>query len=254
MSVPTELREFFKKHPRVALGFSGGVDSSYLLYAAKESGAEVKPYFIKSQFQPEFELVDAKRLAGELGIELTVIPLDVTTQPEILKNPADRCYACKRVVFSEIIKLAKRDGYTTLIDGNNASDDATDRPGMRAVEELQVLSPLRILGLTKTDVRALSKEAGLFTWDKPSYACLATRIPTNTLIDPAVLKRVELSESVLAELGFRNYRVRVMGETAKLQLREEDLASALASRVKLLERMSEHFSDIVLDLKVRQDD
>ena len=169
------LQEFFAAHPKVALGFSGGVDSSYLLYAAKQAGADVRPYFAKTQFQPEFELEDAKRLAELVDIELTILPYDVL--PAAGFNPPDRCYYCKTALFGALVARAKADGYDTIIDGTNASDDAGDRPGMKALQEMQVLSPLRLCGLTKQDIREKSKEAGLFTWDKPSYACLATRFP-----------------------------------------------------------------------------
>ena len=139
------LQEFFVAHPKVALGFSGGVDSSYLLYAAKQAGADVRPYFAKTQFQPEFELEDAKRLAELVDIELTILPYDVL--PTAGFNPPDRCYYCKTALFGALVAQAKADGYDTIIDGTNASDDAGERPGMKALQEMQVLSPLRLCGL-----------------------------------------------------------------------------------------------------------
>lgn len=172
------LQEFFRQHPKSALGFSGGVDSSYLLYAGISAGAEVRPYFIKTAFQPAFELEDAKRLCAQLGAELSIIELDALANPDVAKNPANRCYYCKTGLFGALQKRALEDGYTVLLDGTNASDEAGDRPGMQALSELHVISPLRLCGLTKPQIRELSREAGLFTWDKPAYACLATRIPT----------------------------------------------------------------------------
>ena len=150
-----ELKEFFRQCPRVALGFSGGVDSAYLLYAALEHGAQVKPYFVKTAFQPRFELEDARRLCAQLGVELTVLELDVLAVPCVAENPPDRCYHCKRALFGRLRRQALADGYTVLIDGTNASDDAGDRPGMRALGELSVRSPLRECGITKAQVRAL---------------------------------------------------------------------------------------------------
>ena len=150
------LQEFFAAHPKVALGFSGGVDSSYLLYAAKQAGADVRPYFAKTQFQPEFELEDAKRLAELVDIELTILPYDVL--PAAGFNPPDRCYYCKTALFGALVAQAKADGYDTIIDGTNASDDAGDRPGMKALQEMQVLSPLRLCGLTKQDIRESPKK------------------------------------------------------------------------------------------------
>ena len=148
-------------------------------------------YFIKTAFQPAFELEDAKRLCAQLGAELSIIELDALANPDVAKNPANRCYYCKTGLFGALQKRALEDGYTVLLDGTNASDEAGDRPGMQALSELHVLSPLRLCGLTKSQIRELSREAGLFTWDKPAYACLATRIPTRQRITnelPAVLK------------------------------------------------------------------
>ncbi|NLB39450.1 MAG: TIGR00268 family protein, partial [Clostridiales bacterium] len=176
------LQEFFKDNPRAALGFSGGVDSSYLLWAGRHYGADIRPYFVKTAFQPAFELADAKRLASDVGAEITVIEADILTNPLVCGNAADRCYHCKSTIFGTLASRALQDGYTLLLDGTNASDDANDRPGMRALKELHVRSPLREAGMTKQEVRQLSREAGLFTWDKPAYACLATRVPTDTVI------------------------------------------------------------------------
>lgn len=254
MHVPQALQDFFNQYPKVALGFSGGVDSAYLLYAGLACGADIRPYFIKSQFQPEFELHDATRLAEELGADLKIISMDLSHQEEVLNNPADRCYLCKQLVFGEILNQGKQDGYTVFLDGNNSSDDASDRPGMKAVSELQVLSPLREAGLTKSHIRALSKEAGLFTWNKPSYACLATRIPTNTTISLDTLNKVEQAEKRLSELGFSDYRVRVMGDVAKLQLPVDQLAKVLEQRETILAELSKFFSDVLLDLKARSDE
>ena len=173
-----ELKEFFAAHPKAALAFSGGVDSSYLQYAGVSCGADIKPYNVKSQYQPENDLRDTKQLAAPLALEMTVINADMLACDEVRANPADRCYYCKRTIMSKIIAAASADGYTVLLDGSNASDDSGDRPGMRAAGELHILSPLRACALTKGEIRRLSKEAGLFTWSKPAYACLATRVKT----------------------------------------------------------------------------
>lgn len=246
-----DLQAFFQAHPRVALGFSGGVDSSYLLYAGLQCGAQVRPYFVKTVFQPEFELEDAKRLAAQLQVPLTIIPLDVLSHPEIAANPADRCYPCKTAIFRALRDQALRDGVDTLIDGTNASDDAGDRPGMRALGELSVLSPLRLCGITKAQVRALSREAGLFTWDKPAYACLATRIPTGTAIDAEMLARVEGAEDALRAMGFTDFRVRVMDGRARLQLPAGQMQEALARREPILTALRPFFAEVLLDLEAR---
>jgi uncharacterized protein len=245
------LHEFFALHTKAALGFSGGVDSSYLLYAALQSKADIRPYFVKSPFQPMFELEDAKRLAGQLGCEITVLELDNLTNPLVAGNSADRCYHCKTMIFTAIKERALADGYTLLLDGNNASDDAGDRPGMKAAEELEVRSPLRECCLSKAEIRTLSKEAGLFTWDKPAYACLATRVKTGVAITHRLLERVEMSEDLLFSLGFSDIRVRTDGENAKLQVPAAQMQSIIDNRERIYIELKKHFADVMLDLKAR---
>ena len=246
-----ELRDFFQECPKVALGFSGGVDSAYLLYAALDHGAQVRPYFIKTAFQPQFELEDARRLCAQLGVELTVVELDVLQVPGVVENPPDRCYHCKRALFGRLRQQALADGYTVLIDGTNASDDAGDRPGMRALGELSVRSPLRECGITKAQVRALSKEAGLFTWDKPAYACLATRVPTGEAITPETLRKVEAAEEALFSLGYSDLRVRVFHGAARLQLPGQQLEQAAKKREAISQALAPWFDTVLLDLKER---
>lgn len=246
-----ELRDFFQECPKVALGFSGGVDSAYLLYAALDHGAQVRPYFIKTAFQPQFELEDARRLCAQLGVELTVLELDVLQIPGVVENSPDRCYHCKRALFGRLRQQAQADGYTVLIDGTNASDDAGDRPGMRALGELSVRSPLRECGISKAQVRALSKEAGLFTWDKPAYACLATRVPTGEAITPETLRKVEAAEEALFSLGYSDLRVRVFHGAARLQLPGQQLEQAAKEREAISQALSPWFDTVLLDLKER---
>ena len=245
------LEDFFTEHRRCAIAFSGGTDSAYLLYAALRSGAEVRAYYARSAFQPRFEHEDALRLAGELNAPLTVLDLDVLSDEAVRANPPDRCYHCKRRIFGAIREAAARDGFDILLDGTNASDDPGDRPGVRALRELQVLSPLRDCGLRKSDVRRLSKEAGLFTWDKPAYACLATRIPAGTPLTAEALSRTEAAEDFLFSLGFRDFRVRTLGNTARLELREEQLPLLLEKRHSILKELKRSYSGALLDLEVR---
>lgn len=252
VGVPSALYRFFEENPRVAVAFSGGADSSYLLYAAKACGCTVIGYYVSSAFQPRFELEDAERLGGQLGVTVKVIALDVLANDTVRANPADRCYHCKKEIFLQIVDAAAADGFTLLVDGTNGSDDANDRPGMRALAELSVRSPLREAGITKAQLREYSRQVGLFTWDKPAYACLATRIPTGTPIDAHTLELVEQGEAALARRGFTNLRLRVMaGNTAKLQLPTEQMSRLLAQREELYRELSEYFDDILLDLKPR---
>ena len=247
-----ELKQFFEMEPEVAIAFSGGVDSAYLLYAASKYAKRVKAYYVKTAFQPLFELEDATRLAQELGSEMEILDVDILCHPEITANHSDRCYHCKKEIFSCILEAAGRDGFSVLLDGTNASDEASDRPGMRALAELSVQSPLRVCGMTKEMIRDLSREAGLFTHDKPAYACLATRIPTGETITLEKLRRTEAVEGYLSNQGFRDFRVRTVADTAKLQLREEDLPLILAHRSQILTELKKYFSSVTLDLEVRK--
>ncbi len=246
-----KLSEFFVQNPSGALAFSGGTDSSFLAWAAMKYGTGWKAYYIKTAFQPAFELEDAKRVAEQCGIPLRIIPVDVLAQDTVTANPSNRCYFCKRILFEQVLKQAARDGCRLVIDGTNASDDAGDRPGMQALRELEVRSPLREAGLTKADVRRLSREAGLFTWDKPSYACLATRIPTGTVITKEALEKVERGEQLLREAGFRDIRIRLHGNAAVLQFPQEDMERAWTQREALHSMLSPLFPLTTIDLAPR---
>lgn len=246
-----QLTDFFKQNPRAAIAFSGGVDSAYLICAARNAGADVTAYLVCSAFQPQFEWEDAERLAAQLGIRLRILSADVLEDPRIAANPQNRCYFCKRRLFAVILTAASQDGYSLVLDGTNASDDVSDRPGFLALQELGVRSPLRECGLTKTEIRRLSREAGLFTWDKPAYACLATRIPAGEPITAEKLQITERAEVFLRSLGFRDFRVRMRGRTAMLQLREEDLPLLLQCRETILSTLRRDYDGVTLDLEVR---
>ena len=245
------LEQFFQENPRCALGFSGGVDSAYLLYAGVKAGADIRPYFIKTAFQPAFELADAKKLAEGLGAEVTVLELDALADPRVAANPADRCYFCKQNLFRTLKERAIADGYPVLLDGTNASDEAGDRPGMRALTELSVRSPLRECGLTKAEIRARSREAGLFTWDKPAYACLATRVPAGEAITAETLARVEGAEDALFSLGYTDFRVRVFHSAARLQLPRGQMERAVREAETIQAALKPYFTPILLDLEGR---
>jgi uncharacterized protein len=235
----------------VALAFSGGVDSSYLLYAGLQYKAKIKAYYVKTAFQPQWELQDAYKLAEHIGGDMTVLEMDVLSNGKVVSNPPNRCYYCKTAIFTTLQKQAFADGFTVVIDGTNASDDANDRPGMKALEELLVRSPLRESGITKNEVRRLSKQAGLFTWDKPAYACLATRIPTERAITANLLHRIEKSEDALFNLGFTDFRVRVMGEAARLQFPYEQMDKVIDLKEIIIKVIKPHFEAVLLDLEGR---
>lgn len=245
------LEQFFQENPRCALGFSGGVDSAYLLYAGVKARADIRPYFIKTAFQPAFELADAKKLAEGLGVEVTVLELDALADPRVAANPADRCYYCKQNLFRTLKDRAIADGYPVLLDGTNASDEAGDRPGMRALAELSVRSPLRECGLTKAELRARSRAAGLFTWDKPAYACLATRVPAGEPITAELLERIEGAEDALFRLGYTDFRVRVFHSAARLQLPRGQMERAVREAEAIQAALKPYFTPILLDLEGR---
>lgn len=245
------LQAFFQANPRAALAFSGGVDSAYLLWAGRHWGCDLTAYYVRTAFQPEFEYEDARRLAEEVGVPLRVVEADILSVPLAAANGPDRCYHCKRALFALLWEAARRDGHTLLLDGTNASDDAGDRPGMRALRELEVRSPLRECGLTKAEIRAQSKEAGLFTWNKPAYACLATRIPTGTAITAGDLERVEAAEGALFALGFTNFRVRLLSGAARIQLPADQWDRASEQREAIRKALSPRFDAVLLDLETR---
>ena len=246
------LNEFFKENNKVAIAFSGGVDSSYLLYAAVKAGADVTAYYVNAAFQPQFELDDALRLASDVGAKMKVLEADVLSCEDVVKNPSNRCYYCKQQVFGNIWRAARADGYSVLLDGTNASDDVADRPGMKALKELTVKSPLRECGLTKAMVRELSREAGLFTWNKPSYACLATRIPANTRITKEALEITEKAEGFMASRGYSDFRIRMTVDgSAKIQLKENQIQKLIDEREVILAELKKYYKAVTLDLEVR---
>ena len=249
----TELSAFFTKYPKIALAFSGGTDSAYLLYAAKKSGAEVHAYYVKSAFQPHFELEDAMRFAHHLDADITMIEVDVLSNNVITANPRDRCYHCKKLIFSAIAEQASADGYKILIDGTNADDCAYERPGMRALTELSVLSPLSQCGLKKEKIRNLSKDAGLFTWNKPAYACLATRIPAGEVITKEKLEYIEHAEDYLFSLGFSDFRVRVTQKNAKIQILSRQFDMLINKRKNIIRELKKYYSSVTLDMEARDE-
>ncbi len=241
------IQEFFEVNKKIAIAFSGGVDSAYLLYAAVKAGADVKAYYVKSVFQPGFEFRDAKELAELIGCDLSVIEADVLSDETVAANPPDRCYYCKQHIMGAITEAAKADGYDTVCDGTNASDDADDRPGFKALAEYGIKSPLRECGLTKEDIRKASKEAGLPTWNKPAYACLATRILTGERITAEKLGTTEKAESIIYGMGFRDFRVRMRGSRALCQFTSAQLVEAIKREEEIRGALSELYDEVRID-------
>lgn len=242
-----QLEGYFAAYNRIAVAFSGGVDSTYLLYAAVKAGAEVKAYCVRSAFQPGFEYDEAKKLAERIGADMEVIEVDVLSDDKVTANPPDRCYYCKTRIMTAIRAAAAADGYETVCDGTNASDDASDRPGHKALEELGIKSPLKECGLTKTDIRRLSREAGLPTWNKPAYACLATRIRTGEQITKEKLETTEEAERRMMEMGFKDFRVRMRGRNALVQIAEDQHYHALKRDSEIKAALANLYESVEID-------
>lgn len=191
-------------------------------------------------------------MAKELNVPLTVLHRSVLSCETIIKNGADRCYHCKKEMFCAIVSAAKADGFDVLLDGTNASDETTDRPGMRALSEWSVRSPLRECGLTKEQIRRFSQEAGLFTAEKPAYACLATRVETGETITEKKLQSTEAAEAFLHLLGCRDVRIRNRNGCAFIQLRERDWTLLTEHRSDVLNMLKRYYRAVSLDLEVRK--
>lgn len=242
-----KLKEFFESNRRIAIAFSGGVDSAYLLAEAVRYGAEVKAYYVKSAFQPEFEREDARRLAKHIGVEMKEIEANVLSDERITSNPTDRCYYCKQRIMGAITQAAKSDGFDIVCDGTNASDDISDRPGFRALAEFGIRSPLKECGITKADLRLAARELGLDVWDKPAYACLATRIAHGEEITEEKLRKTEKAEGILHDMGFRDFRVRMRGDDALVQIERSQHAEALSRRDEIVSTLGELYDSVTID-------
>jgi uncharacterized protein len=205
-----------------AVAFSGGVDSSFLCAACCEAlGDKAAAITVASPMLPQSELGAAQETAAAIGIAHVLVREDEIDE-EVAANPKDRCYHCKKLEFGAIIKAAKERGMAAVLDGSNVDDEGDYRPGLRALAELQVLSPLREAGLTKAEVRELSRRLGLRTWDKPAFACLASRVPYGERITAGKLRAIEKAEDALRGEGFRQFRVRRHGDVARIEVAPEE--------------------------------
>lgn len=248
-----KLMESLSKLDGLAVAFSGGVDSTFLLKCAKDAlGEKVIAITARSLSFPERELKEAREFALQNGIEHIVVDSEELDIEGFAQNPPDRCYICKNELFTKIIELAKDKGLKYVAEASNKDDEGDYRPGLKAVSELRVLSPLREAGLTKKEIRELSKEMGLKTWDKQSFACLASRFPYGETITREKLKMIDEAEQLLLDMGFKQLRVRCHGKLARIEADEEGLNRLLEKEVRneIHEKLRKiGFSYVSADLK-----
>lgn len=248
-----ELKEYIRLLGNLAVAFSSGVDSTFLLKVAHDvlGDKAIAVTGVSASF-PRHEYDEAGAFCKKEGIRQFFYEPHELELEEYAANPKNRCYYCKHKLFSGLIDLAKENGITNVAEGSNMDDLGDYRPGLEAVKELKVLSPLREVGLTKDEIRAYSKELGLPTWSKPSFACLASRVPYGERITAEKLKMVEKAENFLAELGFEQYRVRIHGKIARIEVPAEDILRIASDDVRdeIVTRFKEYgFAYVSLDLQ-----
>lgn len=247
------LKNRIASEGKAAVAFSGGVDSVFLLYAAWEAlGDGVLALTVSLHATPERELHEAEAFCRKQGIRHRVETIDEFTIEGFADNPPDRCYLCKRELFRRMQKAAREEGAGVLMEGSNLDDQGDYRPGLRALSELGIRSPLKEAGFTKAEIREMSKKLGLATFDKPSMACLASRFAYGEKITPGKMKMVEQAEEYLAELGFVQRRVRMHGDLARIELLPDDILRIMEEEryQKVQKRLAElGFSYVTLDLK-----
>ena len=238
---------------KVVLAFSGGVDSALLLKIAtslRKDENDVVAMFFKAPSSTEEDLVNAKNLAEEMGVKLFIKDVDIFVDDHIVNNSKDRCYHCKSHLFKQAIKLKDDLGYGYVIDGTNTDDHKVYRPGLMALRDLGVVSPLNMAGFSKQMVRALADDLNISVAKRPSAPCLLTRFPYGTKITPAKLDRLEKAEAFIRDLGFIKFRVRDHSNIARIELTPEDFMAFIEKRDQVIKEFKNlGFSYVTVDLE-----